>query len=291
MKLLLKFNILLITLVAIALALVSSFAHSFLIDNARDQVLQQAELMMTSASSTRKYTTDEIKPLLLRTMAHEHTFLPQIVPAYGATTTFNHLRTSFPEYTYKEATLNPTNLQDRAVDWEADVIQTFRNNPSQKQLVGERDTPTGRSLYLAHPIVAAQPCLECHSTPPAAPKTMTDKYGTANGFGWNLNEVVAAQIVSVPMELPINIATKAFHTLMIALSVTFLAILLAVDLVLYFLILRPVRRLSQVADRVSLGQFEDGELPVRGKDEMAQLTASFNRLFVTVTKALRMLDS
>ena len=152
-------------------------------------------------------------------------------------------------------------------------------------------TPTGTSLYVAHPIAAGQSCLECHSTPAAAPKTMIDKYGSANGFGWNLNEIVAAQIVSVPMELPVSIATKAFRTLMIALSATFLAILLAVDLVLYFLILKPVRRLSAVADRVSLGQFDNAELPVRGKDEMAQLTASFNRLFVTVTKALRMLDS
>jgi HAMP domain-containing protein len=291
MKLLLKFNILLVSLVAVALATVAFFAHSFLIENARDEVLKQAELMMTSASSTRKYTTEELKPLLLKTMAQEQTFYPQIVPAYGATTIFNNLRKSFPDYTYKEATLNPTNLQDRASDWESDVIETFRNNPTRKELVGERMTPTGTSLYVAHPIVAGQSCLECHSTPSAAPLSMIDKYGSANGFGWNLNEIVAAQIVSVPMELPISIATKAFRTLMIALSATFLAILLAVDLVLYFLILKPVRKLSAVADRVSLGQFDDAELPVRGKDEMAQLTASFNRLFVTVTKALRMLDS
>jgi hypothetical protein len=54
---------------------------------------------------------------------------------------------------YKEAALNPTNPRDRAVDWEADIINTFRNHPgAAKELVGERDTPTGRSLYLARPI-------------------------------------------------------------------------------------------------------------------------------------------
>lgn len=291
MNLLVKFNLLIVTLVAIALAIVASVAHSFLIDNARDQVVQQAKLMMESATSTRKYTSDELKPLLMQAADDQHTFLPQIVPAYGATTIFSKLRKNFPDYTYKEATLNPTNLEDRASDWESDVIQIFRNNPAQKEVVGERMTPTGMSVYLAHPIEAAQGCLECHSTPSAAPQTMINKYGSSNGFGWNLNEVVAAQIVSVPMDLPVNIATKAFHTLMLALSVTFLAILIAVNLVLYFLIILPVRKLSTVADRVSLGQFQDAELPVRGKDEMAQLTASFNRLFVTVTKALRMLDN
>ncbi|HMH16482.1 MAG TPA: DUF3365 domain-containing protein [Edaphobacter sp.] len=289
MKLLLKFNLIVITLVAIGLAIVSWVAHSFLADNARAQIVQQAELMMQSASSTRDYTTQELKPLLITAPAMQHDFLPQIVPAYGATVTFARLRQKFPEYMYKEATLNPTNLQDRAVDWETDIIEAFRNKPDLKEFVGQRDTATGPSLYLAHPIVATASCLECHSVPSAAPKVMIDKYGTTNGFGWKLNEIIGAQIVSVPMALPVQIASRAFRTLMWSLVVTFAAILLAADLVLYFLIITPIRRLSAVADRVSLGQLDQPELPVHGSDEMAQLTASFNRLVVTVVKALRML--
>jgi protein-histidine pros-kinase len=289
MKLLLKFNLIVIVRVAIGLAIVSWVAHSFLVDNARDQVMQQAELMMQSASSTRDYTTEELKPLIVTAPAMEHRFLPQIVPAYGATVTFGRLRKKFPEYMYKEAALNPTNLKDRAVDWETDIIENFRNKPDMKEFVGERETATGPSLYLAHPITIDETCLECHSVPSAAPKVMIDKYGSANGFGWNLNEVIGAQIVSVPMALPIQIASRAFKTLMWSLVATFAAILLVIDLVLYFIIILPMRRLSAVADRVSRGQLDQPELPVRGKDEMAQLTASFNRLVVTVVKALRML--
>jgi HAMP domain-containing protein len=238
----------------------------------------------------RDYTTQELKPLLITTPAMQHDFLPQIVPAYGATVTFARLRQKFPEYMYKEATLNPTNLQDRAVDWETDIIEAFRNKPDLKEFVGERETATGTSLYLAHPIVATASCLQCHSVPSAAPKVMVDKYGTTNGFGWKLNEIIGAQIVSVPMAVPVQIASRAFRTLMWSLVATFAAILLAVDLVLYFLIITPMRQLSAIADRVSLGQLDQPELTVRGKDEMAQLTASFNRLVVTVVKALRMLD-
>ncbi len=201
MKLLLKFNLIVIALVAIGLAIVSWVAHSFLMDNARAQVIQQAELMMQGATATRDYTTEELKPLIVTTPAMEHDFLPQIVPAYGATVTFDRLRQKFPEYMYKEATLNPTNLKDRAVDWETDIVEAFRNKPDMKEFVGQRDTATGRSLYLAHPIVAVASCLECHSVPSAAPKVMIDKYGSTNGFGWKLNEIIGAQIVSVPMAL------------------------------------------------------------------------------------------
>jgi HAMP domain-containing protein len=289
MKLLVKFNLILIALILAGLAVVSYIAHSFLIDNARAQVMQQAELMMESASSMRKYTSEELKPLLIDNPRSKSEFLPQTVPAYGATVTFARLREKFPEYTYKEATLNPTNLQDRAADWESDVIEHFRNNPQDKELSGERATPTGRSLFLAHPISAEKSCMECHSVPAAAPQTMIDKYGSANGFGWKLHDIVAAQIISVPTEIPVRIATSAFRTLMWSLTGAFAAILLAVNLTLYFIIILPVRRLSHVSNQISLGQMDAIEIPVRGSDEIAELTRACNRLFVTVSKALRML--
>ena len=102
MKLLAKLNLILIALVAVGLGVVSAVAHSFLTDNARAQVIQQAELMMESASSTRKYTTEELVPLLVTTPKSQQEFLPQLVPAYGATVTFDRLRQKFPEYAYKE---------------------------------------------------------------------------------------------------------------------------------------------------------------------------------------------
>ena len=37
------------------------------------------------------------------------------------------VRADHPDYTYKEAALNPTNPADRALDWEADFINNFRN--------------------------------------------------------------------------------------------------------------------------------------------------------------------
>lgn len=55
MKLLLKFNLISIALVAIGLAVVAWVARSFLLENARHQVLQEAKLMMESACTTRDY--------------------------------------------------------------------------------------------------------------------------------------------------------------------------------------------------------------------------------------------
>ncbi len=290
MKLLAKFNLILIVLFGAGSLLIGLVAYQFLMRNARNQVLQQAELMIESARSTRQYTADELAPLLETVPGHDTRFLPETIPFYAATVTFDYLRKKYPDYTYKEAALNPSNLRDRAVDWEADLINYFRNNPAAMQLIGERDTPTGRMLYVAHPISTEQACLTCHSDPQQAPPAILRKYGTVNGFGWKADEVVAAQIVSVPMAVPVRIARQAFQTLVLSMFVALIAILATIDTALLFLVIRPVRRLSGMADRISNGDMSLSELPVHGRDEIAVVTASFNRMFVSLQKAFKMLN-
>jgi HAMP domain-containing protein len=290
MKLLAKFNLILMALFGAGSVLIAFTAHQFLMRNARSQVVQQAELMIESARSTRQYTANELAPLLETLPAHQTRFLPETIPFYAATVTFDYLRKQYPEYSYKEAALNPSNLRDRAVDWEADLINYFRDHSREKELVGERETPTGRMLYIARPIIADQACLQCHSQPAEAPPAIVQTYGSVNGFGWKANETVAAQIVSVPMAVPIQIANAAFRTLIVYLIVGFFVSLTAIDAAMVFLVIRPVRRLSEMADRISTGDMSVPELPVHGSDEIAGLTASFNRMFVSLQKAFRLLN-
>ena len=236
----------------------------------------------------RGYTVGEIKPLLVPHMSE--TFLPQTVPAYAATQAFNKLRETRPEYIYKEATLNPTNPRDRAVDWEADIIAQFRNHTELEEIIGTRDTPTGRSLYLARPIQIKNPgCLTCHSTADAAPPRMIELYGEANGFGWQLNEVVGAQVVSVPMAVPIQQANRAFAVVMGTLLAVFVAIVLILNVMLRRIVVSPVTQMSEVADEVSKGNADSPPFDYQGKDEIAVLAASFNRMRRSLEKAMKML--
>ena len=280
----------LILLFGIGLLLVSLLSRRFLENNARQQTIQQARLMVSSARSTRDYTEEELDPLLEKTPDNAERFLPQTIPFYAATVTFNHLRKDYPDYTYKEAALNPINPRDRADEWEADIINYFRNHPGKTELVGERPTPTGTSIYLSQPIAVAEGCLQCHSNPATAPPTEVSTYGTSNGFGWKLNEVIGAQIVSVPTEVPFAIANQAFHTLLLYLSVTFIATIAVIDVGLYFIVIVPLRRLALTADLVSKGDLSQPELAVKGKDEIAGVTASFNRMYVSLIKAMGMLE-
>ncbi|PYX89075.1 MAG: signal protein [Acidobacteria bacterium] len=291
MRLLLKFNLVLILVFGLGVAFAGYISRGFLERSAREQVLQQARLMMGAAGAMRTYTSKQVGPLLELHQARINTFLSQTVPGYAATEMFNYLRSTYPDYTYKEATLNPTNLRDRAVDWEADVIGTFRNHDDQKELSGERDTPTGRTLFLARPIVAVASCMQCHSTPGVAPVAMLRIFGKNNGFDWKLGDTVAAQIVSVPMAVPLKIADQAFRTLMASLAGIALATLVLLDAAIVMIVIRPVTRLSAVADEISNGNLNVPEIQVKGSDEISQLARSFNRMYLSLLKAIRMLES
>jgi protein-histidine pros-kinase len=289
-KLLAKFNLLFLLVFGAGVALAAFLSYRFLRQDARDQVVEQARLIMETMRSARDYTTKQIKPLLQNQQEHLRAFLPQTVPAFAATESFNYLRSRYPQYEYKEATLNPTNLRDRAVDWEADVINTFRNHSSRKEMIGERDTPTGRSLFLAKPISADKPCLDCHDRPRTAPPALLRRYGSANGFGWTEGEIVGAQIVSVPMALPVHIADVAFRNLLVYLVGIFLVSMILLDVLLVLTIIRPAARLAAIADQVSTGDLNAPELQVSGKDEISKLAGSFNRMRLSLVKAMKMLE-
>jgi protein-histidine pros-kinase len=289
-KLLAKFNLVLILVFGVGMFLISHYAYVFLMKNAEDQVLQQAQLMAASASVIKDYTVQQVSPVLEKTPQHNSNFLAQTIPFSAVNVTFKLLRSSYPDYVLREAALNPSNLDDRATEWEVDLINYFRDHPSETQHTGQRVTPTGTMLYIASPVVAEQGCLQCHSQPSLAPKAMIRHYGSEHGFGWKANEIVGAQIVSVPMSVSIALADKGFHDLLIGLSSIFVLTIVLIDVAMYLIVIQPLRRVSKNADIISKGELDLPPLQVNGKDEIAEVTASFNRMHTSLTKAFEMLN-
>lgn len=289
MRLVLKFNLVLLVIFALGFAVAAAFSKSLLERSAREDVLQDARIIMESALASRAYTSNQIAPLLQRLGGGE--FLPQSVPAFGATEQFDVLRAKLPDFSYKEATLNPTNPRDRAADWEVDIVNSFRQSPDLTEVVGERETPLGRSLYLAKPItIRDAACLGCHSTVDAAPASMIRRYGPANGFGWRLNETVGAQLVSVPMTLPIGRANRALYTFLAVLGAIFVCVFAALNAMLLVLVVRRLATMSRLADDVSRGNIEAPDFPTSGDDEVSRLAQSFNRMKKSLAHAIKMLE-
>ncbi len=284
-----KFNLVFVTIFAVGFLAAGFVADSLLKASAREETIQNARLLLEAAKSVRGYTSKQIQPLLANQLKYE--FHPQSVPSYSAVENMNTILKSYPDFSYKEATLNPTNLRDKATDWEVDIVQKLRKQPELTEYAGERESPTGRSLYIARPLqIKDAACLACHTTAAMAPKTMVDIYGSNNGFGWQLNEVIGAQVISVPMAVPLARAKGIFRTFMLSLLGVFVVVFIALNVMVHLFVTRRIKRLASVADEVSMGKFEAEEFDFKGNDELSALAQSFGRMRTSLASALKMLE-
>jgi protein-histidine pros-kinase len=309
-----KFNLAMLLAFVVGFAAAGFVLQRMFVADAREQVLQNARIMMSAANAVRHFTSNQIVPLTVALETEQSRpvwerfgppvpnapppapppapkFIPASVPSFAAQTTFKDVQAEFPDYSYHEPALNPTNPEDRASDWEADLINDFRNDPARKELVGDRATPTGPSLSLSRPIqIRSADCLGCHSTPAAAPATMISLYGTANGFGWKLNEIIGAQVVSIPMAVPLGQAQQTFLVFMGILLAVFVLIIVILNILLHYTVIRPAVKLAAIANAVSLGEAGVEEYEKKGSDEISVLSAAFNRMRRSLDSAMKMLE-
>ena len=259
---------------------------------AREEVVEKSRVLLEMGASMRSYTDEEIAPLV-RALGAGATFHPQMVPSYGAQSTLERLHKHFPEYVYRESSLNPTNVDDRASDWEVGLLRAFQKDPNLKELSGETGDGDALRYFLAGPLRMTTPdCLECHSTPEAAPKSMLAKYGSSNGFGWAMGDVIGIQIVEVPVS-PTKL--KALHGVLV--TVGSLTCVLVLTMAIFLLLLRryvvnPLERITRATRSTSLG-VEAGEDPagMRVGGQFLDLEQSIQRLKVSLEEALRMFNS
>ena len=254
-----------------------------------EQLQSQIDVLRGQALSVRKYTSDEIRPLLDDQSAIQ--FLPQMIPSFSAQTVFRNFRTINPQFTYKEAALNPTNPADLANDWEREAIRKLGANPELDKVISIRASEAGPQYTVIYPIhITDESCLTCHSTPDKAPPSMVALYGAKNGFGWKLNDTIVAQIISIPMSAA---DAKVWRNLMLFIGISsalLIVSLIVLNVLLKRYVISPVNRMARMAEAYSMGEATDVEFEYPGSDEVASLSRSFNRMRRSLDVAMKMLD-
>ncbi len=227
----LKVNLILLVVGLIVMLPGGWYVNNVMREQANRDVIKQADIMMESALASRSYTVDLVKPQLDPMLGEK--FLPQTVPAFAATETFERFRKKYANFKYKEAVLDPTNPRDRADELEREIINRFIADPSLKETSGEVYRNQDRNYYVARPIQIKNPaCLVCHDTPDRAPQTMRAIYGDKGGFGWKKDQIVGAQIIVVPAYEQ----DKATAALLKVIAAVFIGLFLALVVVVNLMI-------------------------------------------------------
>ena len=285
-----KLSLLLSLIFVGGLAISASSVNALLNAKAQNQISLQAQILLEATSAVRDYTDTQVRPYLENNT--QNLFLPQTIPAYSAREVFEKFRAneSWGDYLYKEATLNPTNPRDKADLFETYIINRFRRKTNTKQLTGFRSQPFGKLFYIAQPFAITQSsCLECHSTPEAAPKSMIDRYGRDNGFGWKLNEILGARIIYVPASKVMQTAHQSFVKVMTIIFAIFTVAILAVNWWLNRYIVRPLNRMTQTAEALSKGNME-AEFEQNSHDEVGRLAKAFTLMKISLRISINKLE-
>ncbi len=293
MKIDTKVNIIL-TIVFIGGILISGAAFSSALQQkAENEVTSKALVLMEFANSLRKYTNDSVQPLLLPKLATQEQFIPEAIPTYSVREVFEVLRQdpNFTNFIYKDATLNPINLRDKADSFETDIVNKFRQQTNLKNQQGFRTISGNNLFYSARPFkIEKQTCLRCHTTAELAPKSLILTYGRENGFGWKLNDIVGAQIVYVPAENVFQSSHKSLILVLGVLGSVFAVIVIAMNRLLKNTVLKRIKSISIVAEQVSVGDM-NADFGKQGKDEIGVLAEAFNRMKYSLEIALGMLNN
>jgi protein-histidine pros-kinase len=66
---------------------------------------------------------------------------------------------------------------------------------------------------------------------------------------------------------------------------------MTLNLLLWWMFIRPVTRISKLADRISLGEVDAPDFIARSRDEIGRLAESLSRMRRSLVQAIRMLEA
>lgn len=287
MKLKTKFNIALTLTFLLFAAIIYSIGSYRLQKNAEEKIAQRARMLLVTMESSRKFTNTIVKPALYEAIPDKF-IMEGMSSSFGARALFEIIHETFPEYYFKHAAPDPRNPINKSDEFETMMIQKFQENINLHEWQGYHQKNDALEYVIMKPIRHEESCNKCHGEPENTLPQIIEKYGDKNAFHRKTGDVIAALTVSVPADYIIHEAKKYTYTFL-GLVISFFLILGTItNLMMNSLIIKPVKYLSDIASRASMGEMEL-EIKLDRKDEIGELAQALDRLKLSVKKAMERL--
>jgi PAS domain S-box-containing protein len=248
--------------------------------NIEDLSKQQLSMALHFNLAIREYVAEKVRPLMFNLISEE-VFIPETMStSFVSRNIFEKVRENFPDYIIKFSSGNPRNPLNLAGPEELNMIKYFNDNPLDKVWTGEIDISGRRYLAQFSAMRMEKSCLRCHGNPADAPYELIKKYGPNASFYLPLGEVIGLDTIAIPsdtvnkrlwQEKFRNIGFLGILILMLCGSLVFIFKFVITD------------RLSKITDHFlhTEKQGDDvkiGAIEIKGRDEIAILKESFNKL-------------
>lgn len=253
----------------------------------RTQVVKDAEektaIIMAHVKATGDYVRETLRPAIFdaleRLNARDEFIIEAMSTTHITMQVMSRFNKELKDYAFKRLSDNPMNKKNMADLFHLEMLNYFRSNPKEKAWKGIVSLDGEQYLYRFNPVVMDTPCLQCHGSPSDAPVQLVRIYGNSSGFNWRVGEVVGVNSVSVPLDAAFAQAKKSafdvFFYGLISLSILFIALYTTFRQI----VTKPVDNLSKIFKSIAQGRESLGkEIPIKSRDEIGDLTESFNTL-------------
>jgi len=250
------------------------------------EALEKTELFTAVMSANQLYMAHNVRPVIQDKLPDFY-FPEATVGIQMLVETAELIQEKYPEYIFKVISPNPHNPENLSDNFENRIIKGFASGEYLDwEGFIEKD---GKNYYTtAVPIEARSGCISCHSTPDAAPSEMVDEYGTESGYGYEIGDIVGARFIYVPTEKTMEQTRKKLLVVIATLSALCLIAFLLIDGVIVRSVVRPLEELTAVATDISKGNM-NREFEVKSNDEIKALAEAFNRMKISLSKAINII--
>lgn len=286
MKLRKSFTLIMVLVYIISLPFIIFISYQVLLKNAEKESIERAQMMLRAMDAIKEYVGGTIRPVLEELTDKEPVELTS--GFYVIREISDIITESDRQYSFKFASINPLNPVNKANQFETEKINDFRSGKLKGQWRGFINTPQGSSYVIMTPIVVDSHCLRCHGDPNMATEEQRKRYGTSSGYNWKDGEIIGANTVYVPANVPIQNAKRALLIFSIVYSLFFLLIIIVIDRLIKGSIIKPIEELVETADEISRGNFER-DFEVKARNEIKTLADAFTRMKVSLMKAMDIL--
>lgn len=150
-------------------------------------------------------------------------------------------------YGYRIAATAPRNKINQATEYEAKILNQFRNNEiSSYTEFLYKDNEKFYTRYL--PIErTTKTCMRCHSTPDMAPEGLVERYGNKAGFGENIGQIRGMIIMEIPFS---EIEKETFKSFSITLAIIFFVFILF--FIIIYILMDKDRKLGELNKKLEI---------------------------------------
>ncbi len=272
----------------LAIGVLGFTSYRLSMNNALEEAKIKSDLVMNYAMASREFTRVAQSPLV-RQLVEPDRFYPEIMSGFAtARGIYEQFEKTYPGYIFRQATLDPLHPSNKADAQEVQIIQNFIDNPDLKAIEGRLTRNGEEMFYTATPFsVMNKNCLICHGDPADAPKDQIEIYGDTNGYWWEMDEIVAAFIVYVPVADAIASAKTMSLTLVLYGAGGIIVMLVVIGWFLNRDVVTPIVRLAERAEDFSLGENLDEPIDKNATGEVGVLAQSIERLRISLNKLMQ----